>query len=63
MTVRELIRRASSAARGVSGLDTRDLDREDPGISIPPLHWPSEPPPSYDSIHSGIFYFLIKSGI
>ncbi|KAL8591738.1 hypothetical protein ACOMHN_032280 [Nucella lapillus] len=52
MTVRELIRRASSAARGVSGLDVRDLDRDDPGISIPPIHWPTEPPPSYDSIHS-----------
>ncbi|XP_076437649.1 E3 ubiquitin-protein ligase UBR5-like [Babylonia areolata] len=52
MTVRELIRRASSAARGVSGLDVRDLDREEAGISIPPIHWPTEPPPSYDSIHS-----------
>ena len=58
MTVRDLIRRASTAARGVSGLDVRDLDREESGISIPPLHWPTEPPPSYDSIHSGQYIAL-----
>ena len=49
MTVRELIRRASSAARGVSGLETRDVERDDPGVPMPPLQWPTEPPPSYDS--------------
>lgn len=58
MTVRDLIRRASTAARGVSGLDVRDLDREESGISIPPLHWPTEPPPSYESIHSGQYIAL-----
>lgn len=58
MTVRELIRRASSTARGVTGLDVRDLDREEAGISIPPIHWPTEPPPSYDSVHSGRYLCL-----
>ncbi|KAK6960404.1 E3 ubiquitin-protein ligase UBR5 [Biomphalaria glabrata] len=52
MSVRELIRRASSAARGVSGLDSRDLDRDDSGIAVPTISWPSDPPPSYDSIPS-----------
>ncbi|XP_046357083.2 E3 ubiquitin-protein ligase UBR5-like isoform X2 [Haliotis rufescens] len=51
MSVRELIRRASSAARGVSGLEARDPDREDSGIAIPTLNWPADPP-SYDSLHS-----------
>lgn len=50
LTVRELIRRASSAARGVSGLDVRDMDREESTLVIPPLQWPTEPPPSYDSL-------------
>ncbi|BFZ21562.1 hypothetical protein BsWGS_24601 [Bradybaena similaris] len=51
MSVRELIRRASSAARGVSVLD-RDLDREDSGIAVPTMSWPSEAPPNYDSLPS-----------
>ncbi|XP_059176788.1 E3 ubiquitin-protein ligase UBR5-like isoform X3 [Physella acuta] len=48
MSVRELIRRASNAARGVSGLESRDLDREESGLT---MQW-SDPPPSYDSTPS-----------
>ena len=43
------MRRATSAARAVSGLDVRDPDRDDSGISIPTLSWPPDPP-SYESI-------------
>lgn len=52
MSMRDLIRRASSAAahRAVSSLESRDLDREESGMAGPTLNWPSDPPPSYDSI-------------
>ncbi|GFO10305.1 E3 ubiquitin-protein ligase ubr5 [Plakobranchus ocellatus] len=50
MSMRDLIRRASTAARGVSSMESRDLDREDSGIAVPTLNWPPDPPPSYDSI-------------
>ena len=50
-----MMRRASSAARAVSGMDVRDADRDDPGMAIPTLSWPPDPPPpSYESIvHTG----------
>ena len=44
-----MMRRATSAARAVSGLDVRDPDRDDPGIAIPTLTWPPDPP-SYESV-------------
>ncbi|KAL3890879.1 hypothetical protein ACJMK2_003152 [Sinanodonta woodiana] len=49
VSLREMMRRATSAARAVSGLDVRDPDREDTGIPIPTLNWPPDPP-SYESI-------------
>lgn len=49
VNLREMMRRATSAARAVSGLDVRDPDRDDPGISIPTLSWPPDPP-SYESV-------------
>lgn len=39
--LREMMRCATSAARAVSGLDTRDPDRDE--ISIPTLSWPPDP--------------------
>lgn len=48
-----MMRRASSAARAVSGMDVRDPEREDSGIAIPTLSWPPDPPPSYESLHPG----------
>ncbi|KAL4218424.1 E3 ubiquitin-protein ligase ubr5 [Mactra antiquata] len=47
VSLREMMRRASSAARAVSGLDVRDPD--DGGMPIPTLSWPPDPP-SYESV-------------
>lgn len=41
-----MMRRASSAARAVSGLDVRDPEE---GMPIPTLSWPPDPP-SYESV-------------
>ncbi|KAH3897177.1 hypothetical protein DPMN_021362, partial [Dreissena polymorpha] len=46
VSLREMMRRASSAARAVSGLDVRESDE---GVTIPTLTWPPDPPPSYES--------------
>ncbi|KAJ8321996.1 hypothetical protein KUTeg_000467 [Tegillarca granosa] len=51
VSLREMMRRASSAARAVSGMDVRDPEREESGIAIPTLSWPPDPPPSYESLH------------
>ena len=59
VNLREMMRRATSAARAVSGLDVRDPDRDDSGISIPTLSWPPDPP-SYESItRQGEINFLL----
>lgn len=55
VSLREMMRRATSAARAVSGLDMRDPEREDSssgGMAIPTLSWPPDPP-SYEAIRSG----------
>ncbi|KAK3087035.1 hypothetical protein FSP39_000732 [Pinctada imbricata] len=54
VSLREMMRRASSAARVVSGMDMRDPDRDDPGMAIPTLTWPPEHPPNYESIHADL---------
>jgi len=50
--LREVMRRATSVARAVSGLEARDSDREDPGIVIPTLNWPPDPPSYHDSLRA-----------
>lgn len=40
VTLREMMRRASTTARAVSGLDVRESD----SIAIPTLSWPADPP-------------------
>ena len=47
VSLREMMRRASSAARAVSGLDVREPEE---GMAIPTLSWPPDPPPSYESV-------------
>ncbi|XP_052763231.1 E3 ubiquitin-protein ligase UBR5-like isoform X2 [Mya arenaria] len=47
VSLREMMRRASSAARAVSGLDVREAEE---GVAIPTLSWPPDPPPSYESV-------------
>ncbi|XP_060590423.1 E3 ubiquitin-protein ligase UBR5-like isoform X1 [Ruditapes philippinarum] len=46
VSLREMMRRASSAARAVSGLDVREQEE---GMAIPTLSWPPDPP-SYESV-------------
>ena len=53
VSLREMMRRATSAARVGSGLDSRDSDREDAGMAIPTLSWPPDPAPPYDSLRAG----------
>lgn len=44
VSLREMMRRASSVARAVSGLEMRDSDREDSSsLTIPTLTWPPDP--------------------
>ncbi len=50
VSLREMMRRATSAARGVSGLEARESERDDSAISIPSLAWPPDPPPPLESI-------------
>ena len=65
ISLREMMRRATSASRTISGLDMRDTtaaggssDREEGpaaeggGVAIPTLSWPPDPP-SYDSCRPG----------
>lgn len=53
VSLREMMRRATSVARAVSGLDARDSEREEAGgIAIPTLNWPPDPP-SYESLRTG----------
>lgn len=47
----EMMRRATSAARAVSGVDTRDPDREE--IVISTLSWPPDPPDHINLCGSG----------
>ena len=57
VSLHEMMRRASSAARAVSGLDVREPEREDTGMAIPTLNWPPDPP-SYESVtRQGEIYF------
>ncbi|XP_062606641.1 E3 ubiquitin-protein ligase UBR5-like isoform X3 [Saccostrea cucullata] len=48
VSLREMMKRASSAARAVSGMDVRDSE----DMSIPTLQWPPDPPPppSYETL-------------
>lgn len=46
VSLREMMKRASSAARAVSGIDVRESE----DMSIPTLQWPPDPPPSYDTL-------------
>ncbi|CAH1775507.1 unnamed protein product [Owenia fusiformis] len=53
VSLREMMRRATSAARAVSGLDSgRDGEREDASIAIPTLSWPPVDPPSFESVRT-----------
>ena len=52
VSLREMMRRATSVARAVTGIESREPEREDSGIAIPTLSWPPDPP-SYDSLRSG----------
>lgn len=49
VSLREMMKRASSAARAVSGIDVRESEE----MSIPTLQWPPDPPPSYDTLQQG----------
>lgn len=63
VSLREMMRRASSAARAVSGLDVREPEE---GMAIPTLTWPPDPPPSYESVtrqglcDNLIYFFPLK---
>lgn len=47
-----MMRRASSAARAVSGMEVREREeREEPAIAAPTLSWNPDPPPSYESLY------------
>ncbi|XP_055998190.1 E3 ubiquitin-protein ligase UBR5-like isoform X2 [Ostrea edulis] len=46
VSLREMMKRASSAARAVSGIDVRESE----DMSIPTLQWPPDPPPSYETL-------------
>ncbi|GAB1606363.1 E3 ubiquitin-protein ligase UBR5-like [Argonauta hians] len=47
VSLREMMRRASTTARAVSGLDVRESD----SIAIPTLSWPTDPP-GFDSLRA-----------
>ena len=50
--LREMMRRASSAARAVSGLDVRESPADQGSGSseqIPTLSWPPDAPPTFDT--------------
>lgn len=53
VSLREMMKRASSAARAVSGIDVRESE----DMSIPTLQWPPDPPPSYDTLQQGTKLF------
>lgn len=57
--LREMMRRATSVARAVSGIETRDTDRDEAGIVIPTLNWPPDPPSYHDSLRSGSYMSIV----
>ena len=55
MGLREMMRRATTSARNISGYEARDSDREEAGIAIPTISWPPDPPPPLETIRQGIY--------
>ncbi|XP_033727140.1 E3 ubiquitin-protein ligase UBR5-like isoform X1 [Pecten maximus] len=52
VTLREMMRRASSAARAVSGMEVREREeRDEATIATPTISWNPDPPPSYESLY------------